>query len=118
MQSGSDVRLHSGLSLRRYKLHLSKLVKQELDLDSTPTMEGGDATPEETSEPVVEESKPAPAKVTPVIEPKEAKEPREPKGSLVVDLSAKTSAPLESKATFTHSLTSQKKVDAFSQREA
>lgn len=112
MQSGSDVRLHSGLSSRRYKLHLSKLVKQELDLDSTPTMEGGDATPEETSEPVVEEPKPAPAKVTPVIEP------REPKGSLVVDLSAKTSAPLESKATFTHSLTSQKKVDAFSQREA
>lgn len=118
MQSGSDVRLHSGLSSRRYKLHLSKLVKQELDLDSTPTMEGGDATPEETSEPVVEEPKPAPAKVTPVIEPKEPKEPREPKGSLVVDLSAKTSAPLESKATFTHSLTSQKKVDAFSQREA
>ena len=118
MQSGSDVRLHSGLSLRRYKLHLSKLVKQELDLDSTPTMEGGDATPEETSEPVVEEPKPAPAKVTPVIEPKEPREPREPKGSLVVDLSAKTSAPLESKATFTHSLTSQKKVDAFSQREA
>ena len=115
MQSGSDVRLHSGLSSRRYKLHLSKLVKQELDLDSTPTMEGGDATPEETSEPVVEEPKPAPAKVTPVIEPKE---PREPKGSLVVDLSAKTSAPLESKATFTHSLTSQKKVDAFPQREA
>ena len=115
MQSGSDVRLHSGLSSRRYKLHLSKLVKQELDLDSTPTMEGGDATPEETSEPVVEEPKPAPAKVTPVIEPRE---PREPKGSLVVDLSAKTSAPLESKATFTHSLTSQKKVDAFSQREA
>lgn len=115
MQSGSDVRLHSGLSSRRYKLHLSKLVKQELDLDSTPTMEGGDATPEETSEPVVEDPKPAPAKVTPVIEPKE---PREPKGSLVVDLSAKTSAPLESKATFTHSLTSQKKVDAFSQREA
>lgn len=118
MQSGSDVRLHSGLSSRRYKLHLSKLVKQELDLDSTPTMEGGDATPEETSEPVVEEPKPAPAKVTPVIEPKEPREPREPKGSLVVDLSAKTSAPLESKATFTHSLTSQKKVDAFSQREA
>lgn len=118
MQSGSDVRLHSGLSSRRYKLHLSKLVKQELDLDSTPTMEGGDATPEETSEPVVEEPKPAPAKVTPMIEPKEPKEPREPKGSLVVDLSAKTSAPLESKATFTHSLTSQKKVDAFSQREA
>ena len=118
MQSGSDVRLHSGLSSRRYKLHLSNLVKQELDLDSTPTMEGGDATPEETSEPVVEESKPAPAKVTPVIEPKEPREPREPKGSLVVDLSAKTSAPLESKATFTHSLTSQKKVDAFSQREA
>ena len=115
MQSGSDVRLHSGLSSRRYKLHLSKLVKQELDLDSTPTMEGGDATPEETSEPVVEDPKPAPAKVTPVIEPKE---PREPKGSLVVDLSAKTSAPLESKATFTHSLTSQKKVRAFSQREA
>lgn len=113
MQSGSDVRLHSGLSSRRYKLHLSKLVKQELDLDSTPTMEGGDATPEETSEPVVEEPKPAPAKVTPVIEPKEPREPREPKGSLVVDLSAKTSAPLESKATFTHSLTSQKKVDAF-----
>ena len=110
MQSGSDVRLHSGLSSRRYKLHLSKLVKQELDLDSTPTMEGGDATPEETSEPVVEDPKPAPAKVTPVIEPKE---PREPKGSLVVDLSAKTSAPLESKATFTHSLTSQKKVRAF-----
>lgn len=118
MQSGSDVRLHSGLSSRRYKLHLSKLVKQELDLDSTPTMEGGDATPEETSEPVVEEPKPAPAKVTPVIEPREPREPREPKGSLVVDLSAKTSAPLESKATFTHSLTSQKKVDAFSQREA
>lgn len=118
MQSGSDVRLHSGLSSRRYKLHLSKLVKQELDLDSTPTMEGGDATPEETSEPVVEDPKPAPAKVTPVIEPKEPREPREPKGSLVVDLSAKTSAPLESKATFTHSLTSQKKVDAFSQREA
>ena len=118
MQSGSDVRLHSGLSSRRYKLHLSKLVKQELDLDSTPTMEGGDATPEETSEPVVEEPKPAPAKVTPVIEPKEPREPREPKGSLVVDLSAKTSAPLESKATFTHSLTSQKKVDAFPQREA
>ena len=118
MQSGSDVRLHSGLSSRRYKLHLSKLVKQELDLDSTPTMEGGDATPEETSEPVVEEPKPAPAKVTPVIEPKEPREPREPKGSLVVDLSAKTSAPLESKATFTHSLTSQKKVGAFSQREA
>lgn len=118
MQSGSDVRLHSGLSSRRYKLHLSKLVKQELDLDSTPTMEGGDATPEETSEPVVEEPKPAPAKVTPVIEPKEPREPREPKGSLVVDLSAKTSAPLESKATFTHSLTSQKKVRAFSQREA
>ena len=115
MQSGSDVRLHSGLSSRRYKLHLSKLVKQELDLDSTPTMEGGDATPEETSEPVVEDPKPAPAKVTPVIEPRE---PREPKGSLVVDLSAKTSAPLESKATFTHSLTSQKKVGAFSQREA
>lgn len=115
MQSGSDVRLHSGLSSRRYKLHLSKLVKQELDLDSTPTMEGGDTTPEEASEPVVEEAKPAPAKVTPVIEPKE---PREPKGSLVVDLSAKTSAPLESKATFTHSLTSQKKVDAFPQREA
>lgn len=118
MQSGSDVRLHSGLSSRRYKLHLSKLVKQELDLDSTPTMEGGDATPEETSEPVVEDPKPAPAKVTPVIEPREPREPREPKGSLVVDLSAKTSAPLESKATFTHSLTSQKKVDAFSQREA
>ena len=118
MQSGSDVRLHSGLSSRRYKLHLSKLVKQELDLDSTPTMEGGDATPEETSEPVVEEPKPAPAKVTPVIEPREPREPREPKGSLVVDLSAKTSTPLESKATFTHSLTSQKKVDAFSQREA
>ena len=110
MQSGSDVRLHSALSSRRYKLHLSKLVKQELDLDSTPTMEGGDATPEKTSEPVVEEPKPAPAKVTPVIEPRE---PREPKGSLVVDLSAKTSAPLESKATFTHSLTSQKKVRAF-----
>ena len=115
MQSGSDVRLHSGLSSRRYKLHLSKLVKQELDLDSTPTMEGGDATPEETSEPVVEDPKPAPAKVTPMIEPKE---PREPKGSLVVDLSAKTSAPLESKATFTHSLTSQKKVGVFPQREA
>ena len=113
MQSGSDVRLHSALSSRRYKLHLSKLVKQELDLDSTPTMEGGDATPEKTSEPVVEEPKPAPAKVTPVIEPKEPREPREPKGSLVVDLSAKTSAPLESKATFTHSLTSQKKVRAF-----
>ena len=112
MQSGSDVRLGSGLSSRRYKLHLSRLVKQELDLDSTPTMEGGDTTPEEASEPVVEEPKPAPAKVTLVIEP------REPKGSLVVDLGAKTSAPLESKATFTHSLTSQKKVRVFSHSEA
>lgn len=73
----------------RYKQYLAKLVKQELDLDNTPTIES-DSTPKETvSEPPAspKEASPraAPSSVPVVIESSSPAVSTQPKGLLVVE---------------------------------
>ena len=89
---------------------MAKQVKQELDLESTPTMES--ESPAECHEEPVAPAVPAapamPAAPAASTAPKKPAEPIEPKGTLVVDLTPKP-VPVEAKS-FSHSLSSQKKV--------
>ena len=74
----------------RYKQHLARAVKNELQLDSTPSADMGEYAEEtpKVEAPVVEQPKPAPVVSSPVrIGGGEAPAKPQPKGNLVVNAS-------------------------------
>ena len=76
------------VSQSSYKQYLARAVKNELELDNTPTTDMGEYTEETPKEevPVVEKPKPAPVVSAPVrIGGGEAPVKPQPKGNLVVN---------------------------------